>query len=89
MPASNPGDRRLIATIAVHESWARTPDRAARTRPARQAALARFESQVDPDGVLDADERTRRATSARSAYFVRLALKSAQSRRAARAGGQS
>lgn len=47
--------------------------------------LDKFEHQVDPDGVLPPADRTRRAEHARKAYFARLALKSAQSRRKARA----
>jgi hypothetical protein len=49
-----------------------TPDRAARTAPARAAFLARFEREVDPDGTLDPAERERRATEARTAHFARL-----------------
>ncbi len=83
VPAQTPSERRLVATIAAHESWAATPDRAARTAPARRAALDRFEREVDPDGVLARQERTIRAEHARKAYFTRLALKSAQARRRA------
>lgn len=77
-------ERSLAARIAAHDSWAHTPDRAARTAPARAALLARFEHEVDPDGTLPPDERARRAESARKAYFLRLALKSARSRRRSR-----
>lgn len=79
-----PAERTLKAEIAAHESWARTPDRAARTAPARKAALDRFEKQVDPDGTLLPAERARRAEHARKAHFKRLALKSAQARRKSR-----
>lgn len=75
-----PQQRALRARIAAHTSWANTPNRAVRTRPAREAAWARFERLVDPDGVLDAADRAKRAASARSAYFSRLALMSAQAR---------
>ncbi len=51
------------------------------TAAARQAFLARFETEVDPAGVLPPAERQRRALSARRAYFARLALKSARARR--------
>jgi hypothetical protein len=44
---------------------------------AREAFLASFERQVDPDGSLPTDERRRRAAHARAAYFARLALRSA------------
>jgi hypothetical protein len=76
-------DRSLIARLAAHESWANTADPSARTAPARRAMLDRFERQVDPDGVLSPAERARRAGHARKAYFVRLALRSAQARRKA------
>ena len=73
--------RSLIASIAAHESWARTENRTARTAPARKAMLDKFERQVDPDGTLLPAERVIRAEHARKAYFKRLALKSAQARR--------
>jgi hypothetical protein len=43
--------------------------------------MSRFESEVDPDGVLTDVERIRRAEQAKKAYFTRLALKSARQRR--------
>lgn len=76
-----PSEKSLRAQIAVHESWARTADRRARTAPARKAALAKFEAQVDPQGTLEPQERARRAEHARKAHFTRLALKSAVARR--------
>jgi hypothetical protein len=82
---STASERRLRAAIASHASWAKTTDRAARTAAARRAFNDRFEREVDPDGVLSAAERTKRASNARKAYDARLALKSAQSRR--RRGG--
>jgi len=54
--------------IGAIESWARTPDRSARTAPGRAAFLARFDDYPDPE-------------AARKAYFRRLAMKSAQARR--------
>jgi hypothetical protein len=48
----------------------------------------RFEREVDPEGVLEPAERARRAQHARTAYYSRLALKSAQVRRA-RTGGEA
>jgi hypothetical protein len=74
-------ERRLRAQIAAHQSWARTEDRASRTANARKAMLDKFEREVDPDGVLTPIERAKRAEHARKAYFLRLALKSAQARR--------
>lgn len=81
MVAKTPAERAAIARIASHESWARTPDRTARTRPAREAADQRFLDQVDPGRVLPEEERARRAAHARSAYFARLQLKAAKARR--------
>lgn len=45
------------------------------TAPAVAAFQSRFEREVDPDGVLDPDEREKRAAHARSAYYIRLAAK--------------
>lgn len=54
------------------------------SRPAREAFLARFLDEVDPDRLLPEEERHRRAEHARKAYFTRLALKSARARAAKR-----
>lgn len=69
-------ERRLIASIAAHESWAHTPDRTARTAPARAALDQRFLDAAGGDPT--------RAAHLRKAHFQRLALKSAQARRKAR-----
>jgi hypothetical protein len=62
----------MRARIAAEISWARTADRSARTRPAREAFLRRFEDEVDPDRKLPADERARRANHALRAHMLRL-----------------
>jgi len=77
-------ERSLRARLAVHSSWARTVDRAARTAPARRAALQRFERQVDPDGTLDPAERARRADHAMRAHMIRMTLRSVEARRVRR-----
>lgn len=77
-------DRTQIAKLAAHTRWAGTEDRSAATQPARDGLMRKFEDQVDPDRVLPQDERAIRALSARRAHFQRLALKSAQARRAKR-----
>lgn len=77
----SPSERVLRSQIAAHTSWANTPDRAARTLPARRAMLDKFERQVDPDGVLAPAERAARAQHAKKAHYARLALLSAQARR--------
>ncbi len=75
-------ERSLRAAIAAHESWASTTDRTARTAAARAALDQKFLDQADGDPV--------RAEHLRKAHFLRLALKSAEARRAraAIAGGE-
>jgi truncated hemoglobin YjbI len=51
------------------------------TQKARDAFLHRFEEEIDPDHTLPEEERNRRAAYARRAYFARLALASARTRR--------
>ena len=74
------GGLRLAATHDPRQYTAR----------AREKFLARFENEVDPDRLLSDKERVRRATAARKAYFLTLALKSAEARRgrAARRSGR-
>lgn len=77
---------RLQRQAAAHTSWAVTPDRSARTAPARKAALDRFERQIReqlPD--LDDVEVAIRAAHLRRAHFLSMAARSAEVRRA-RAG---
>jgi hypothetical protein len=75
-----PAQRVLRARLAAHASWAKTADRTARTKPAADAFMARFEREVDPDNLLEPAERLRRAESAKKAYFQRLALASSRAR---------
>lgn len=79
-PVSTPAQR---GRIGAHVSWSRTIDRAARTEPGRKGFLARFEREVDPDGVLPEGERVRLAEHARKAHMQKLALISAARRRKA------
>ncbi len=74
--------RKLRAQVAVNASWANTVDRRARTAPATQAFLARFEREVDPLYELPARERARRAESAKKAYFLALAYKASRTKTA-------
>ena len=79
----NPQDRSLRASLAAHTSWANTLDPASRTAKARAAANGRFEKQareLHPDAT--DDQIARAAEHLRKAYFKRLALASAKSRRA-------
>ena len=73
VPAS---ERSLAASVAAELSWANTENRSARTAPARAAHDLKFLDEAGGDPV--------RAEHFRKAYFKRLALKSAQSRRKAR-----
>ena len=75
-----PAERTLRARIGAYRLHA-THDSRETTAAARSAFLANFERQVDPEGILSADERRLRAAAARKAYFARLALKSARARR--------
>lgn len=81
MPKVTRSERALQASIAAHESWARTLDRAARTARARAALDARFLAQADGDPI--------RAEHLRKAHFARLALKSAQARRKSRESAEA
>ena len=72
---------RIDKQIAAEVSWARTRDRAARTKAGRDRFLARFLEQVDPDGTLPEHERRERAEHAKRAYMLSLAKRSAATRR--------
>jgi transcription factor WhiB len=76
-----PAQRSIRASLAAHVSWTRTSDRAARTAPARDAALRRFAQEVDPDEKLDEQTRREHADTARREHFQRMALLSSRSRR--------
>jgi len=87
LPSSRltPEQRSLRARIAAFTLHSRVDGRS-HTAPAREAFLARFEDEVDPDRSLTEAERLRRAEAARKAHFTRLAYRSSIARRA-RAGG--
>jgi hypothetical protein len=78
--------KNINARIAAEISWALTPDRSARTRPAREAFLKRFERQVDPRGELPPDERALRAHHALRAYMLQLRKRSMTSKNVDRSG---
>lgn len=66
------------ASIAAHESWARTPpaERTLRTRPALLARIAKYEKQVDPEGRMSPEDRAVCARNAMRADMRRLAARS-------------
>lgn len=82
-----PEERRLRARLGGLTRHAYCDSREA-TAPARKAFLERFYNQVDPERVLTPGERERRAEAAKKAHMTRLALKSAQARRARRSKGE-
>jgi hypothetical protein len=82
-PASQ-AERSLRARLAAYALHAQRDPRET-TANGRAAFLARFDREVDPEGLLEPDERRRRAEQARRAYFTRLALASAKARRGKRA----
>lgn len=77
MPLS-PKERSLRAKLAAHSLHAQG---GTSTAAGTAAFLSRFERQVDPDGLLMPEERSRRAEHAKKAYMSALALKSSKSRR--------
>jgi hypothetical protein len=79
-PSAERSRRVLQARMAAHALHAQVHDEAAHTAPARKVFLSRFEREVDPEGVLEPQERARRAEHAKRAYFLRLAAKSSRAR---------
>lgn len=84
MASKDPVIASLVATIAVLTDLARCPDLVARTEPARKALAEKWEREADPEGVLDPDERAKRADFLKRAHYKRMALRSATVRRANR-----
>ena len=82
-PADVIHPRRAQHAAAARRSLLLGQDRKphGRTEPARKAAFARFEDQVDPDGVLAPEERAKRANNALQAHMLRMALAAAKARR--------
>lgn len=75
--------RRLIATLAAHERWAKLDEKGRReaTALARKAAADRWMKlarEQNPD--LPEDDLAAMADNLKSAHYARMALKSAQSR---------
>jgi hypothetical protein len=79
IPHFDPAEMALRGRIGAFVLHARHDPRET-TAKARSAFLARFEREVDPEGVLPESERQRRAESAKKAHFARLALASARAR---------
>lgn len=75
----------IAGRLGAHVSWARTPDRASRTSAARRNGPASLQYHLDRlhPSMIDAPERDRLAAaeSAKSAFYARMAMKSAQARK--------
>jgi hypothetical protein len=69
-----PADRSIRARNAALTRWSRE-DPVAGTQRARDSFLSKFADDVDPDRVLDPDERERRAARARRVHMSKLASK--------------
>jgi len=77
---------RAAGRVGGLTSWANTPDRSARTAPARRTAPGEVDywlARLDPERFADAtdEQRLAAAEAARRAYFARLSLRSAAARR--------
>jgi hypothetical protein len=73
-------ERQLRGRVAAHTLHSLYDSREL-TAPARRAFLEKFENEVDPDGTLPPEERSRRAAHLRKAHFTKLAYLSAKARR--------
>ena len=83
-PVGHP-DNVTIAKLAAAEHWANCEDRTAETAAARQALNDSFERKArERFGDLPPDELAYRAEKLKQAHYQRMALKSAQARRAKR-----
>lgn len=75
MSAAERSARARAAAYAMHAQGKTS------TGAATAASMARFEHQVDPDGLLTSEERARRAAFARKAHYADLARRAAKARR--------
>ncbi len=73
--------RATAGRIGALESWGRTPDRAKRTRNAREAAFQRFLAQV-PAEITDPGDREKAAGALRRAAMLRLSAAGVAARKA-------
>ena len=85
MSASDPDQRRRIASRAAHIKWANTRDRSAATAKARRAFFDKLERQADPDGRLTPTERARRAEHLHRAHIMLMTERAVAARKAKRA----
>lgn len=74
-------ERSLHAQAASLTYWSRVPNRTAATQPLRDGFVRKLELQVDPDGVLEPQERARRVEMARRAHLANASRLAAKARR--------
>jgi hypothetical protein len=79
MPSHDPEERTIAARIAANARWARE-DPTVNAERGQRGLLARFEKEVDPNGVLDPAVRAKRAEHARRAHMLRLSLMARKTR---------
>ena len=80
LAALTPAQRSMRARIAANTRWSRDGERRANAERAQRGLLAKFEAEVDPDGVLPEAERVHRAKAARRAHMAGLAFRSSKAR---------
>lgn len=88
--ASTPEERSLNARIAANLRWAGEPDRTAATAKARSlspVALEYWMEKVDPERKMRHEERVKRATNARTAYYLQITRKARQAKAAKKRRG--
>lgn len=81
-----PSNHTLASRYGALKSWGQTPDRTARTAPARRSSPGSIDywlDRLDPERFAEASDQQRldAADAMRRAYFQGLALKSARARR--------
>ncbi|GAA1593236.1 hypothetical protein GCM10009789_54080 [Kribbella sancticallisti] len=75
-----PEQRRERALKAINSRWARPTARDEQSEAAARALWRRFETQVDPDGLLPADRRQQLAEYALKAHMAEMRLARARRR---------
>lgn len=79
--SESPAERSLHAQAASLTYWSTVPNRTAATQPLRDGFVRKLERQVDPDGVLEPQERARRVEMARRAHLANASRLAAKARR--------
>ena len=77
----NPSEKSLHGRMAANTRWAKATDRTTTAKSGMAGLMARFEREVDPEGVLAPELRRERAVQLRRAHMQKLALRSAIARR--------